>query len=282
LVDEVYREVVPREDIVVSGTVSVDSIPTPVDSVVTSSFALGAASGAISGVSVVHKFGANASVATGSTEDVVASGAITWATTATTMRVKAGNVADIDSSGAGARTITVQGLDSNWAPATEVLACNGSSAGTAGTTQFIRVFRAYVETAGTYTGNNTGDVVIEDSGGAADYITILAGVGQSETTQYTVPAGSTAYLTRLSAYVDAVKAVDMSMWQRRNADTTSAPVSAKRLIQKFPQLIGQETQKLDAYLSFPGKTDLWWSATASAGGSAPAVEADYDLIIVED
>ena len=244
-------------------------------------FFIEAARGKLKGISVIHKFGANPAIGASSTEDIIYQGTFNWQTSATTMRIKAGNAADIDTSGAGARTVYVEGLDATWALANDTLVCNGTSAGSAGSTSFIRIFRAYVLTCGTYTGNNTGDVVIENSAGGTDYLTIAAGYGQTQSTGYTIPLGKTAYLTRVAATVDAAKAVDMEFWQRRDADDTSAPMSAKRLITKFPQLIGEAREKFDGYVSFPAKTDLWWTGTTGSGAAA-AAEADYDLILVDD
>jgi hypothetical protein len=228
----------------------------------------------------VHKFGANPDVAGSSTtEDVSFEGSISWLTAATTVRIKAGDVADVDSTGAGARTVVVEGLDSNWEVATETLACNGDSAGSAGSVSFIRVYRAYVETAGTVGGNNTDDVVVENSSGGTDLITIGAGRGQTETTGFTVPAGKEAYLKRVSAAVAATKPCDMAMWQRQNADDVTVPVSAKRLVHSYPELDGSAQDDFIACPVFPAKTDLWWTATT--GTSAAGVKAEYDLIIVD-
>lgn len=235
------------------------------------------------GVFGVHKFGANPSIAASSTEDITFSGVINWLEAATAVRVKAGGNAADASAGAGARKISIEGLDENWAEASEELTlnANGTLASGVTTVTFIRIFRVYVTDTGTYTGVNTGNIVIENGSGGTDLITIPAGLGQTETTEYTVPAGKTAYLTRIAATVDAAKAVDMIMWQRRNADDVTTPFTAKRHVADFPQLIGEAREKFDAYIAFPAKTDLWWTGTTGSG-AAPSCEADYDLIVVDD
>lgn len=245
-------------------------------------FFLEVARGRVEGHSSVHKFGANPAIAASSTEDITFSGTINWLTAATTVRVKSGgNVADVDSTGAGARTITVIGLDENWNDVEEDIVLAGASASTVTTTTFIRVFRAYVKTTGTYTGVNTGNIVIENGTGGTDLITIGAGQGQTETSIYTVPLGKTAYIFNLAAEVDAGKAVDVAMWQRRNADDIVAPFTAKRLILEFEQLIGQANSHRDAFIPIPAKTDLWWTGKTGSGNAA-GVEVDYDLILVVD
>ena len=247
----------------------------------TTNHSLEVARGNVSGVSSVHKFGANPSVAANSTEYVTFSGAINWLTAATAVRIKAGGDAADDTAGNGARKVIVQGLDENWADASEEITTAGSSASTATTVTFIRVFRAYVTDVGVYTAANTGNIVIENGAGGTDLLTIEAGEGQSETSEYTVPAGKTAYLTNFDATVDAAKAADMKMYQRRNADDATVPFTGKRLVGGFLQLIGEATEQFGSYPSFPAKTDLWWEATTGSG-AAPAVSIDYDLMLVDD
>lgn len=241
------------------------------------------ARGFVGGQSTIHKFGENPSITASSTEDINFPGVINWLTAATTVRVKAGGNAADASGGNGARSITIQGLDENFVDASEdvIMNANGTLASDATTTTFIRVFRAFVLTTGTYTGTNTGDIVVENSGGGTDLVTIAAGIGQTETTAYTIPAGKTAYLSRVGAEVDAAKAVDMKMFQRQDADNISAPFTSKRLIIEFPALIGPAERAFDAYPMFPAKTDLWWTGTTGSG-AAPAAEADYDLFLVDN
>lgn len=239
------------------------------------------AAGLYSNQSIVHKFGANPSVAASSTEDVTFSGTINWLQAATSVRIKSGGNSADDASGNGARKVTVEGLDENWADVSETITTNGSSASTGTTATFIRVFRAYVTDVGVYTASNTGDIVIENAAGGTDLITISADEGQTQTSEYTVPAGKTAYLTRFTVKIDANKAADVKMFQRRDADDVSAPVTGKRLVYAAFQLIGAESKSLDSYISFPAKTDLWWIATTSSGNAA-AVAVDYDLILVDN
>lgn len=230
--------------------------------------------------SAVHKFGANPDVSASSTEYVTYSGTINWLQAATTVRVKAGNTND-SSGGTGAQKVMVEGLDSNWVEASEELTTNGTSAGSAGSVSFIRIYRAYVTDVGTYGGANAADVVIENSAGGTDLLTIGSGLGQSETSEYTVPAGKTAYLTRFDIEVNGSKAATVNFFQRPNADDVTTPFSGKRLIHSTPDLTGAEDLTFDSYQSFPAKTDLWWEATTGSGANT-SVSCDYDLVLVND
>lgn len=240
------------------------------------------ARGFLAGYSLVHKFGANPSISSSSTEDITFSGAINWLTAATTVRVKSGgNAADVNSSGAGARTITVVGLNSSWAEVEEDIALAGGSASAVTTTTFIRINRAYVKTVGTYSVANTGNITIENGSGGTNLVVIEAGVGQTQSSAFTVPVGKTAYLTRISSVVDANKAVTMRMFQRRDADDVTVPFTGKRMVAIFPQLIGQAARTFESYPLFPAKTDLWWAGTTGSGNTA-AAGVNYDLILVDD
>lgn len=93
-------------------------------------------------------------------------------------------------------TVEVQGLDQNYAPATETLTIGGS----ASTTQFVRVFRARMVTANT--GSTNVDEIRIQNGGTDEAI-IKAGAGQTLMALYTIPAGKTGYLLKLNASIDA-------------------------------------------------------------------------------
>ena len=87
-------------------------------------------------------------------------------------------------------TVEIQGLDSNYDLATETLTIGGS----AGSTSFIRVFRAVLKTANTGT-SNVGVITITVS--STTVAQIRAGYGQSLMCVYTVPRKHNAYLMQL-------------------------------------------------------------------------------------
>ena len=222
-----------------------------------------------------RKFGRNTAV--GPTEEDIwnVGGLYTFPTAAETVRVKVGgNAADVDTTGAGARTIRVLGLDENWALAQEDIVLAGASASAATTTTFIRIYRAYVLTAGTYaTPVNTGVITIENTTSAVVLAAIAASLGQTEMTMFTVPASTTMYMASSSVHSDSVQASDVFLWQRQSADTTSAPVTGKRLVQAYDNLTGHIQEVYDEPLVFPAKTDVWFSGAANA--STASINADY-------
>ncbi len=239
-------------------------------------------SGRIAYMSAVAKFGSNEDVGTGAYEDIWAvGGAYNWLTAASALRIKAGGNAADDAGQAGARTVTIEGLDENWNAASETVNAAGASASDPTTTTFIRINRAYVGDVGAYTGANTGAVDIETTGGTL-VARIAAGVGQTQLGLYSVPAGKTAYLTRTYANVSAGanKSATIRGWRRENADTVSAPFQGKRLFDVFEQVSGAVQVAHSSYNVFPAKTDIWYSAIADA--NATQVDIHFDITLVDN
>lgn len=244
-------------------------------------FWLDQAQGRFTGESSIRKFGYNGAV--GTNPEIVAALSVTSAaflgfmTAATTVRVKAGNVAD-DAAGAGAQQIIVEGLDSNFAAVSETLTTAGTSASSNSSNSFIRVNRAYVGNVGTYHGANTGNVVIEKSAGSADLIQIDAGLGQSQMAVYTIPAGKTGYLSEVYWAVEGAKPVTLRLFQNQNADDVSTPFTGKRLILNLPALEGVGDFLYETLVPLPAKTDVWLEAVV--GTTTSSIAAGFEIILV--
>jgi hypothetical protein len=231
----------------------------------------------------VHKFGYNAAVPNGSFADIYTNGAATplypWPTSASVLNIKAGGDAADTAAGAGAQSILVQGLDADFNPIEELIVTAGAGASANTTASFRRVSRAFVVDAGTYTGANADDIDIEN---VANNVVaqIPAGMGQTQQTHYTVPAGKTAYLTCFHTQVSAGanKDADVRFFQRLNADDAATPFGAKRLVLQRIGLQGPDHQPILAFIPFAAKTDLW--AEAQGNGAVTGVDISYDLIVI--
>ena len=142
----------------------------------------------------VIKFGNNDDV-DGSLETIWdAGGLYTYLTTAATVTVTSTD-SDDSETGTGARTITVEGLDANYDLVSETLTVGGS----AGTTEFLRVFRAFVATSGS-TGSNEGTISVT-SGATVSCTNSYCRFPNCKWKAsniyrilYTVPAGYTGYI----------------------------------------------------------------------------------------
>ena len=150
----------------------------------------------------IEKFGANLSVGADIETIWETGGIYEYLTVASTVSAISDDSGDTVT-GTGARTIEIQGLDSNYNTVTEIISTNGTSSGPASTNEFLRIYRALVKTAGS-TSTNEGHIDI--NAGSTTVISIgtkgtgvnKEGFGQSQTSVYTIPAGKTGYITQWS------------------------------------------------------------------------------------
>jgi hypothetical protein len=129
----------------------------------------------------------------------------TYPSAATTMNV-------VSSAGAtdNGIAITIQGLDADYNQVTETVTLGDDSAGgTATTTEFLRVFRAFVAN-GT---NITGNVTIQQDG--VVYAKIFAEMQQTLMAVYTIPAGKRGYLVAANISVEKNQPVIAKLMVRK-------------------------------------------------------------------
>lgn len=146
----------------------------------------------------LFKFGNNPDC-NGSLETIWSHGGLyVYPAAATVMQVSSSS-ADDAALGTGARTISVQGLDANYNEISEVVTLNGQNQ-VATTLSYLRVFRAFVITAGS--GQTAAGTIYVGTGAAtsgvptAVYTEIALGENQTTMALWTVPAGYTAYMNR--------------------------------------------------------------------------------------
>ncbi len=239
------------------------------------------ARGRVTGISEVHKFGANRDIDAGVTEDIWPPGGVyPWQTGVVALEVVSTDANDT-AAGTGARSIKIDVLDSNWQPATLTLATAGTGASAPTSAVVRRINRACVGDVGTYGGTNVGALTIRVSGGGATLAQIDADAGQTLMTMYTVPAGHTAYLSRISALVQANKEADVNLVQRQSADDVTGPPydGARRIVVNMDGLEGPSGSFFyRSLIEIPEKTDIWARATAS--GTNTKITVEYDLFLV--
>jgi hypothetical protein len=240
----------------------------------------------------VHIFGRNPAVGT-SPEDIWFDGGnYNFLTTAATLECLSQDLDD-GITGAGARTIHIQGLDAslNEIEETVELLANTSSAAT--TQSFFRVNHAHVETCGTYHGSNFNNIPIRVSGGGVNVADIGGGtyggasgtagygLGKTELGLYTVPAGKSAYITRIEVNVDAGsnKTADLSLYQVRNSSTVSGDMSPRTLLWDADAVSGEFTTVFLSYLKIEQKSDIWFRAVATA---TAAIDVNFDLFLIDN
>jgi hypothetical protein len=157
--------------------------------------------GQVAGASSVYKFGYNPDV--NGTEETIWSqgGDVVWPAAAFTAFISSSSTADT-SAGTGAQTVTVEGLDENYAFQSVTVNMNGQTQVQIGDASgWIRINRAFVAVAGSG-GTAAGTVYIAATGVSSGVPTgtIYASITDGNQTQmavYTVPASHTLYLDDL-------------------------------------------------------------------------------------
>jgi len=245
------------------------------------------AAGLVPGWKFIDKWGRNGVV--GTTREPIVSeslGGDFWhPTAASTIRIKAGGNAADDTAGAGARKINVEGLDENYQLVNEDIVTAGASASASTTTTFTRVFRAFVVEAGTYGGTNTAEIMIENTAGTADIITVDAhdgGQGQSLHCQYSAPVNTNVYLVHLFYNADTTKVNDVHLKVTDDISIVTAPFGATRTLVEFEGVV--EKVVLVPYtpilLNKPGittPTDIWVEGAVASGSSI--ISARMQLLV---
>ena len=145
----------------------------------------------------VRKFGANYDIDISAVPEVLSTHGGTFAlpVTQANMALYSSSASDT-SAGTGARTVTIQGVDTSFAPKEATVTMDGTTPVVV-PDGFLSIYRMWVVTTGTGRVND-GTITIDDSGGNA-VADIVAGKGQSLIGIFTVPAGYTALLLDMYA-----------------------------------------------------------------------------------
>jgi len=141
-------------------------------------------------------FGINDDIGTAAETIWPFGGVISYPAAAIAMKVSSSSLDDADL-GTGARTVVINGLDSNYNEISETVTLNGQTAVNT-TASFLRIQSAYVATAGSglaaagtiYIGTGT----VTSGVPATIYGGIALGANISQTASWTVPAGYTGYV----------------------------------------------------------------------------------------
>lgn len=243
-----------------------------------SDYKLLAAAGKITGTYVLHKFGSNNDVGIVE-EDIWQTGGVRiYMQTPEYLNIRAGNINDT-SNGSGARTIKLIFLNSDFILVSEIISLNGVNDSLPTSIKVIRLIRAWIETVGTYTGSNTGNIIIENESNEIQ-CTILAGLGQTQITHFTVPDNTSAYMSGLNIHIEGGnKSCTIWMYRREHADSL-APYYSKRVVLEFSSIEGGDDINMKSYEKFNEKTDIWFTGIVPT--TEVNVDINYDLILVEN
>jgi len=211
---------------------------------------------------------------------------------ATALRIKSGGNANDTAAGSGAQEVTIEGLDENFALASEAIATAGASASSATTTTFTRVFRAYVSASGTYAtasaGSHAGEITIENGAGGTNWVVIPYPTsafpeGQSSIGAYSVPSGYTAYVFFADITIDSGKTADVIFFHRAASDDTSTPYSAMRAKSVKTGMTGGATEfsgRQVPHGPFVGPCDIGFMGRVST--TTGTIACEFEILLVNE
>ena len=207
----------------------------------------------ITGHSVLNIFGYQASVTTASIPVWENASAYTYPTSALTMTYA--------STASETLTMTVTGLDANYAVVTDTVTFTAGTSGTATNgTQFFRINSMVVTSTGTLGGTNVGTITAKNGG--TTYAQIAIGVGKTQMAIYTVPAGFSFHLNRIDVFASnpytSANNLTFINWQQNPATKVAFNVAQSPFI-----------SILDIHRQYPliytEKTDIQFRVNTSAG-----------------
>ena len=207
----------------------------------------------ITGHSVLNIFGYQASVTTASIPVWENASVYTYPTSALTMTYA--------STASETLTMTVTGLDANYAVVTDTVTFTAGTSGTATNgTQFFRINSMVVTSTGTLGGTNVGTITAKNGG--TTYAQIAIGVGKTQMAIYTVPAGFSFYLNRIDVFASnpytSANNLTFINWQQNPATKVAFNVAQSPFI-----------SILDIHRQYPliytEKTDIQFRVNTSAG-----------------
>jgi hypothetical protein len=236
-----------------------------------------------------RKFGKNNSVANGALETVWEGANLggtlnyVFATTAQTVRIKAGGNAADTAAGLGTQSILITGLDQNWNNVTETLVTAGASASAATTALFIAINKVEVINVGTWGGSNIGLMRIENTTTLTELAYVPTGSGTTQQCVFSVPAGKTAYVTKIKVSVGLSDSADIALFHISSADDRTGPTyGAKHYEWGIEDYSGSRDFDLDTYLKFDEKNHIFMEAQRITGSGSAQVSCDFEMYLVNN
>jgi len=240
-------------------------------------FGIQVAKGEIPGHTVEHKFGANPDISTALETIWPEGGVYVYRATAIKMKISSSSTDD-DVGGSGALTVTIYGLDANYALINETIILTGQTEVNT-TNLYLRVFRMIVNSAGAG-GKNAGIVyagtgVVGTGKPAVVHALISVGENQSEVAFYTVPAATTALIESVYVGIDLVganKSIRTSLLVRPFGEVFQLKFSLQ-------SASGDAQHTFTMPIKVAAKADIELQAITSASG---VVRGGFEMTLIDD
>jgi len=153
------------------------------------------------------------------------------------------------------RSVVIEGLDANFAPIIETIALNGTTNVTT-TKSFLRINKMSMLNS-----TNTGNITASIS--STVYAKINAGIGQTQMSIYTVPAGYTFYLsyTQYDAAIGFTSSAYMTAQEYNKDNTTGALTLTHQTV-----FVQKQETPFTTPIAHPEKMDIQFCVKSSSGG----------------
>lgn len=174
----------------------------------------------------------------------------TYPTSAIQMRLYSSSASDTNVA------VRINGLDSGYNAITEVLTLTNGITGVTTVNSYLRINSMNVIMTSSV--NPVGTLYLSNSGKTVTYAQIAIGIGRTQATIYTVPAGYTFYLERVNAYTSA--GPNKTTYYR--ASTTS-PTGIVQNILTTPFVTSYTVDRI-VPRPYTEKTDIQYQASSDA------------------
>lgn len=240
----------------------------------TGDYSINVSKGSVLDTFQVNKFGRNTDIDIG-TEDIWGiGGTFVPPTSAGVVNFVSSSAADT-AVGTGARTISVNGLNSEYNEVTETITLLGAANVPTVNSYFI-VHRIIVLTAGTG-GTNAGTITGTSTGGGTPVmISVTIGKGQSQFCIYQVPRGYTAYLEKFQGSVNGGALLDLELF----AKPSGGVYNLKGTLLLNTTASSYVVKQYDTPMKFTEMTTVKLTGTASANNTD--VAGNFDMIVIKN
>jgi hypothetical protein len=227
----------------------------------TEPFDLQVARGQITGHSVVSIFGYQAAVSTTSIPIWENATAYTFATSATTLSIASSSALDVSPA-----AVLISGLDANFNPISENIVLTGTTVATT-INSYLRVNSLTMTSVASGQTSNAGVVTAKQSSNILGQIN--TGIGKSQSTVYTVPAGYSFYLDL--AEVNTSNSYTGSAIITYNVQVTNNNTGMTFSVLQQPFVSIYTANRSSDPFIYQQKSDVQWQLKTSTGSVAAGV-----------
>lgn len=169
--------------------------------------------------------------------------------------------------------IVINGLGENFLPISEVVILTNGTTGVQTVNKFLRINNAFATDA--VYDNPVGNIIIGNVGKTVTYGQINVGIGRTQMSVYSVPAGHTFYLYRVDAYAN--EAGSGNNYANYRVSATDNVNGTTYLVLESP-FLGNYNAARQIPFPYTEKTDLQWQVSVGTSTSPVGVIVEGILI----